>query len=366
MKTDAIVIGGGLMGCSTAYYLAKKGLRVLVAEKDAAIGLQASSRNASGVRQHGRKGALRLAMESVRLWASMGEELGCDLEYIRTGNLQVALDETGKAGLEADLAWEQSQGLAEVRMVTAQECRAMIPGLTGRAVAGKFCATDGVANPMRATPAFAWAGAKLGVLFKTKTPVTGLLCDASGVHGVKTEEDELEADLVINTAGPWAARFNEMAGCQTPIEPRLGQLMITERRERIFTPFAAIQDTGYFLQTKTGNVILGISSKPTNGYGLRVDYQDMARKAALLSEALAWLKDLNLIRTMSGITEFTPDREPYIGAVPGASGLFTAAGFSGEGFCVGPMVGKIMAELATGGEAPISLAPFRVDRFSSQ
>jgi sarcosine oxidase subunit beta len=139
--------------------------------------------------------------------------------------------------------------------------------------------------------------------------------------------------------------------------------MITERRRRIISPFSSIHDVGYFLQTKTGNIILGISSKPTDGYGMRVDYHDITLKAALMSDALPWLKDIYLIRTISGITEFTPDSEPYIGPVPGVAGFFTASGFSGQGFCVGPMVGKIMAELITGGESPISLAPFRPDRF---
>jgi sarcosine oxidase subunit beta len=304
-------------------------------------------------------------MESVRLWATLGAELGCDVEYIRTGNLQIALDKTGCDQLEADLAWEHSQGLAEVRMVTPEECRAMVLGLTERAVAGKFCPTDGVANPMLVTPAFARAAAKLGAVFRTRTTVTGLLCNGTRVHGVATSAGELEADVVVNTAGPWAAPFNEMAGCQTPIEPRLAQLMITERRPRVISPFSSILGTGYFLQTKTGNIILGISSKPTNGYGMRVDYPDITLKAALMTEALPWLKDIFLIRTISGITEFTPDDEPYIGRVPGVSGLFTASGFSGQGFCLGPMVGKVMAEIITGGDAPVSLAPFHPGRFAS-
>ena len=157
MKTDVVIIGGGIAGCATAYYLAKKGIRGVVLEKEAAVGLEASGRCACGVRQQGRKAALPLAMGSVRIWATLAEELGCDLEYKRTGNLKVVWEAGKPEELEKEAAWEHEQGLNEVRMVTAAECQEIVPGLTERTLAGKFCPTDGMANPMRVTPALAAA-----------------------------------------------------------------------------------------------------------------------------------------------------------------------------------------------------------------
>jgi sarcosine oxidase subunit beta len=363
VKPDVVIIGGGIMGCASAYYLAKQGLQVLLLEKNDAVGLEASGRCACGVRQHGRTGALQLARASVRLWPSLAEELECDLEYVRTGNLKIVWNQEEAGELEEKAAWEHEQGLTEVRMVTAAECREMVPGITDRAVAGKFCPTDGRANPMLVTAAFGRAAARSGAKILTRTKVTGLLKQGLAVQGVATEAGEIEADCVVNTAGPWAARFNEMAGCRTPIQPGLDTLMITERQPRRFTPWVGFGWWGYILQPEAGNIVIGLEDQPNEEFNTRVNYQDLALKAGDIVRILPWLGQVSFLRAFSGITEYTPDREPYIGSLPGLSGYYTASGFSGQGFCLGPVVGKIMAELVTGREVSLSLASFTPERF---
>lgn len=366
MKTDIAIIGGGIMGCAAAYFLARQGLQVVVLERNAAVGLEASGRCACGVRQQGRKGALQLAMASVRLWNSLAQELNCDLEYVRTGNLKVVWEVEKAAELERDLAWEQSQGLAEVRMVTAEECHRIIPGITEKTLAGKFCPTDGIANPMLVTPAFARAAVQLGAKILTRTPATGLLKTGSAVHGVETEAGEIEARLVINTAGPWAAYFNALAGCSTPIQPGLDTLIVTDRQPRRFTPFVGFGWWGYILQPRSGNILIGLEDKPNETCTTHVDFTDLAQKARDMIEVLPWLRQAAFLRSFSGVTEYTPDREPYIGAIPGVSGFLTAAGFSGQGFCLGPIVGKALSELVTGSQFDIALDAFKPERFDSR
>jgi sarcosine oxidase, subunit beta len=365
MKTDAVIIGGGIVGCSTAYYLAKKGLQVVVLEKNAGVGLEASGRNGGGVRQHGRKAALPLAMESVRLWASLAEELGTDLEYIRSGNLNIAMEEMAVQALERDMASEHAHGLSEVRMLTAAECRELAPGLTGWALAGKFCPSDGVANPMLVTPAFARAGQRLGVKIRLNSPVTGLLQQGRTVCGVSTEREEIEAQVVVNTAGPWASRFAEQAGCPMPIGPGRSQILITERlKYQPIRQWVTVRGQGYMRPTVSGNLVLGTSGRQNDTYSRHVDFGNAAFQVKRWCEFFPWLKEASIIRAFSGITEYTPDTEPYIGSVPGVPGLYVAAGFSGEGFCPGPITGKIVAELITGNDPCVSLEPFRPDRFA--
>jgi sarcosine oxidase subunit beta len=365
MKTDVVIVGGGIVGCAAAYYLGQKGLQVTVVEKDAAVGLHASGRNAGGVRQHGRKAALPLAMESVKLWGGLEKELETDLEYSRTGNLKIAFEDEFAEDFESELAWEHENGLSAVRMMSADECHTMIPGLTSRVLAGKFCSTDGIANPMLVTPAFARAGLKTGARFLLNTPVTGLLRQGSTVCGVQTTSGEIEAGMVINAAGPWAARLNAEAGCPIVIGPGRSQLMVTDRlRQPFINKWVTIRGFGYIRPTRANNLVIGSSGRRNDDFSTHVNYYSAAIQSEGLVKLIPALKDLTIIRAFAGITEYTPDMEPYIGPVPGAPGMFIAAGFSGEGFCPGPLVGKTLAELITGKEPVVSLSPFRPDRFA--
>ena len=366
MKTEIAIIGGGIVGCAAAYYLAKKGFQVLVIEKDPGVGLQASGRNGGGVRQQGRKAALPLAMESIKLWATLSEELNADLEYDRTGNLIITFDETIAEGYERDLAWEHDHGLEEVRMLSSAESHALVPGIAGKIAAGKLCPTDGIANPMLVSPAFARAGAKLGVKFLLNTAVTGLLKQGSTVSGVTTASEEIEARVVINAAGPWAMRFNEMAGCPIVIGPGRSQLLISERIPRSFiNNWVSISGLGYLRPTYSNNIVIGSGGERNDNFSYHVDYNAAAIEARYLGKLIPWMKELSIIRAFSGITEYTPDSEPYIGPVPDAPGFYVAAGFHGQGFCPGPLVGKILADLISGEEACVSLEPFRPDRFAN-
>lgn len=364
MKTEVAIIGGGIVGCAAAYYMAKKGFQVLVIEKDPGVGLQASGRNGGGVRQQSRKAALPLAMESIKLWATLSEELDADLEYDRTGNLKITFDETRAEGFERELTWEHEHGLSEVRLLSAAECHELVPGMTGKVVVGKLCPTDGIANPMLVTPAFARAGAKLGVNFLLNTAVTGLLRQGSTVCGVKTASSEIEARVVINAAGPWAMRFNEMAGCPIVIGPGCSQLLVTERLHRPFIDnWVTISELGYLRPTHSNNVVIGSAGARNDNFDYFVNYQAAAIEVLNLGKLIPWMKDLAIIRVFSGITEYTPDGEPYIGPVPGAPGFYVAAGFHGQGFCPGPLTGKILADLISGNEPCVSLEPFRPNRF---
>ena len=363
MKSDVVIIGGGIVGCSAAFYLAKRGLNTVLLEKDPAPGLQGSGRNAGGVRQQGRRGALPLAMAAVELWADLAGELACELEYIRTGNLSLALDQETEARLEAGVQWEQAHGLDSVRMVTAEECHALVPGLSDQVIAGKHCATDGAANPMIVMHAFSSAVRRAGADIRTGITAQALLRQGSKICGVATDQGEVQADVVINAAGPWAPKFNAMAGCSTPISPGRSQLIITERVPPSFKPFFSVPERGYMRQTLAGNIVIGLGGVQNDDFVQHVDYESLKKLTGSMQAVLPRLKEISMIRSFAGITEYTPDGEPYIGPISGVQGLYVAAGFHGQGFCVGPMAGKIIAGLINGDGSPVSLDPFRPDRF---
>jgi glycine/D-amino acid oxidase-like deaminating enzyme len=122
----------------------------------------------------------------------------------------------------------------------------------------------------------------------------------------------------------------------------------------------SVADVAYTCQPKSGNIIIGIAGKPNDNYSQRVDYPDLALKASQMIEILPWLGEVNFLRSFSGITEYTPDGAPYIGQVPGVSGYYTACGFDGQGFCVGPKAGQVIAQVIEGNEPDISLGAFQV------
>jgi sarcosine oxidase subunit beta len=365
MKRDVVIIGGGIVGCAAAYYLAKQGIKATVLEKNAGVGLEASGCNGGGVRQHGRKSLLPMAMASVRLWENLREELGSDLEYVQTGNINVAIDDSLTEALEQEVVWEKSHGLNDVRMLTAKECHEIVPGMTSQVVSGKICSTDGVANPMLVSPAFAKAAIKLGAEFKVNTKVVSLLQQGNRVCGVHTEKGEIEAELVLNAAGPWASQLSAQAGCFMPVHPGLSQLVITERlSQNPLKLWVTVKGQGYMRPTLANNIVLGTSGARNDEYSHHADYRKIQAQSERWSKLFSWLKEVRILRVCAGITEYTPDASPYIGVVPGVDGFLVAAGYGGEGFCTGPAVGKTMAELIAGKETEVSLEPFRPERFS--
>lgn len=363
MKTDVAIIGGGLVGCATAYYLAKQGIQTTVIEKNPGVGLEASGCNGGGVRQHGRKALLPMSMLSVRLWTGLAKELGTDLEYIQTGNLNVAIDDSLTGDLEQEVVWEKAHGLQAVRMLTARECHELVPGMTGQVVSGKLCSTDGVANPMLASPAFARAARKLGAAFQVNTQVTGLLLQGNRVCGVQTEKGEIEAGTVLNAAGPWAAKISAQVGCFMPIHPGLSQLAITERLPKNpLNLWVSVRGQGYMRPTAANNIVLGTGGARNDDYLRHVDYDKLELQAERWGRLFPWLRDMRIVRACAGITEYTPDGRPYIGALPGVTGMLVAAAFGGEGFCTAPAVARTIVDLITGKEPEVSLELFQPGR----
>jgi sarcosine oxidase subunit beta len=367
-RTEIVIIGGGIVGCASAYFLARDGHKVIVLERNPGVGQEASGVNNSGVRQQGRTKGLPMAMASVRIWAGLAEELGCNVEYRRIGNLKVRFNQPELELFEQETAWEHAHGLSESRMLTRAECLTLVPGLTDAIVGGKYCPTDGTANPMLVTPAFARAAQRLGAEIRTNTAVTGLLKHGTQVCGVTTTQGEIEAELVINVAGLWAARFNELAGFNTPICPRLVQLLITERLPHKFTPWLGFgSDAVNIVQTCAGNLLLGTHKpeKMTSTWQPITEFPRVTLSSRDIIEFLPWMGEVRLLRSFSRLTELSPDWEPYLGAFPGISGYLTACGFSGQGFCLGPMVGKTVSDLVAGRQPGVSLEAFKPERFAS-
>src|SRR5712691_4657765 len=214
-EVDVVVVGAGIVGCATAYYLARRGVRVAVVERASVAGEQ-SRKNWGFVRQQGRDPLeVPLVMEANRIWRGLERELGADIEWIQGGNLALAADEARMARFEAWLPIAREFGL-ETRLLRGRDLGAVAPGLVGPWVGGMHTPGDGHADPEKATDAFARAAQAHGAAIHFDCAVQGVTTNAGAVSGVVTERGEIRASTIVCAAGAWSSRLARTLGLDLP------------------------------------------------------------------------------------------------------------------------------------------------------
>lgn len=368
LGAEVAIVGGGIIGCAGAYYLARRGVRVALLEKSV-IGGEASGRNGGGVRAQCRDRRERpLAMASIKLWEGLEQEVGFDVEYVQAGNIRMATDEDRMAALRREAEEELEDGLA-VAMWDRGELRRRAPYLSDVFIGAKYCPTDGTANPLLATRAFGWAAKRAGATILTRTEAVNISVQVGRVTSV-TGRDEageilVEAPRVIHAAGPWTPQLSRTVGILVPIEPARSVLAVTQRIPPLFKEFVSSHDLGvYARQAREGHVHIGGVGTPGRTFDQTMPPAPMAHLARGAVEMLPALRGGNFLRTWAGTLEMTPDRIPIIGPVEGIEGYILASGFSGHGFCLGPIAGKLVSELIVDGEPSLPLREFRLSRFA--
>jgi sarcosine oxidase subunit beta len=366
---DVAIIGGGIVGCAAAYYLALRGRKVVLLEKSV-IGGEASGRNGGGVRGQCRDRRERpLAMASIRLWAGLEAELGFDVEYLRGGNIRLATTEERMALLGREAEEELADGLG-VEMWDRDTLRRRAPYLSEVFIGAKYCATDGAANPILASRAFGWAARRRGVTLLARTEAIGVDSQGGQVISVTGRDRggqlSVEAPCVIHAAGPWTPELSRTLGIQVPIEPARSVLAVTQRMPQLFHEFVSSHDVGaYCRQAREGHVHIGGVGTPGITFDQRMPVEIVARLARAGARVVPALRGANILRSWAGTLENTPDKVPIIGPVDTVRGYILAAGFSGHGFCLGPIAGKLLSELIVDGEPSLPLYEFRLSRFAA-
>jgi sarcosine oxidase subunit beta len=367
LAAPAVIIGGGIVGGAAAYYLARRGVKAVVLEKGI-VGGQASGRNGGGVRAQCRdRRERRLAMASIKLWEGLERELGADVEYVQGGNIRLAATEARMPSLAAEGEEELADGLP-VEVWDRDELRRRAPYLSGRFIGAKYCATDGVANPILATWAFAWAAARAGAVLMQHTEALDLELHDGAVTAVlargRQGELRIETPLVIHAGGPWSAQFAEGLGVPIPITPATSYVAVTQRVPARFTEFVSSHDLSLYMRpARAGHVHVGGVglARPTFDQAIPRDVLPHLARAPEMAPALAGAR---FLRAWAGTLAMTPDRVPMIGPVDGVRGYLLAAGFSGHGFCLGPIVGKLLGEWVCDGKPSMALDELRPSRFA--
>ena len=391
-RPDVLIVGGGVIGCAVAYEISKEGLRVTLLER---AGLCAGASGANGAliwpQSMRRCPALDLTLACWRLFPTLGEELGADIEYRQTGGM-VAIETEAQWRQMAEYVAGQPEVCLPAELVDGDEARRREPVLSPDVRGAVYAEHGGTINPFRLTLGYAHAARVRGTILVTGTEVLSLLRRRDRIAGVTTSAGEVEADLVILAGGSWSGALGATANVHVPVTPRQGMVVVTEpapfKLHHVLKPIKSDTDMWRFsqpwppdapgkpgydpnlppgkgmgmAQMVAGNLVIGSTSRfvgldraPTLA-GIRYVLESARRIAPAIGP-------LRMLRTWAGFRPYTPDGLPLLGPAPGVEGLVLATGHDGSGIGMSPVSAKLVAACVTKADPPLPLEPFDPRRF---
>ena len=364
---EVVIIGGGIMGASTAYHLAKRDVRgIVLLEKDL-LAQASTGLSVGGIRQQFSHPAnIRLSQESVRVFERFEEEFGVDIRYRKAGYLFLARkDETWREFLST-VKTQRLHGVP-VEVLKPEEIQRRWPYLNiSDLQGGTFGPEDGYADPYTTAMGFARAAKKLGARIEEQTKVIAIQVERKKIKKVKTIRGSIQAPVVVNVAGAWGGQVGLMAGINLPVKPYRRQVFMTKAFDSIPKPVPMIldQDVRFYFRGEDLGLIIGMSDPDEpSSFSLQVDRSFMEKVIEVAIHRAPLLEKAQILRGWAGLYDITPDDNPIIGESPEVKGFFCAVGFSGHGFQQSPAVGLAMSQLITEGRTKLDLTPFAFDRF---
>jgi len=368
-SADVVIIGGGVVGCSLAYHLALRGLRdVLVVERDA-VGSGTTSKAAGGIRaQFSTETEIRFSLESIAVFERFVEEFGLDPGYRKIGYLFLISDRDDLAGFQERMALQRRLGV-DVRLISPEDARALVPALhVDDLIGAVWGPQDGMAGPAEVTAGYARRARELGARIEEGVDVTAVVVEHGRVTGVRTAQGDVGARIVINAAGPTAARVAKLAGVGIPVLPRRRHIFYTEPFPEIPGPVPLTTDraSGFYFRKEMDQLLLSPGDVEDIGADLAVPV-DWSRVEETVEKALHRLPIVEKARVAggwAGLRPLTPDDHAIIGWAPGVEGFFLAVGFGGHGFQHSPATGRHVAEWLVEGKPSLDLSLFDPARFA--
>ncbi len=364
---DVVIIGGGIVGASTAFHLAEQGQKnVVLCERDL-LAQASTGLCVGGIRQQFSHPAnILLSQEVVRLFERFEEEFGVDIQFRQAGYIFLAQHSDTWEDVKTSVQIQHKYGVP-VELLPPEEIKSRwayleVNDLEG----GTFCPEDGYADPYLVTMAFANAARRLGVHIREQTHVTAISVEHGRIRGVSTTQGPISAPIIVNTAGAWGGEIARMAGLKIPVEPYRRQVFATKAFDLIPRPVPMVIDLDslFYFRGEDPCIILGMSDREeTPSFNTHVDRAFLERVIEAAVNRAPVLEKAELLRGWGGLYAITPDENPIIGAIPEIEGFLCAVGFSGHGFQHGPAVGRILAELICKGQTDFDLTPFAHDRF---
>ena len=366
---DVVIIGGGIMGASTAYHLARRGCtNIVVLEAGDMFGLGSTGLNAGGIRyQFATAVNIELSKLSIAMMERFADEMGQEVGLRRCGYLFMLDAESDLDQFRLNVALQNSLGVPS-RVVSAGEIAELAPEVDiSGIIGGTWCPLDGLVDPNGLLQGYVSNARRLGATLETSSPATGIDVDNGRVRRVVTRHGSIDTDTVVIAAGPWSGQVGAMAGIDLPIRPIRRQIAVTGAIPNLRADFPFVIDFSrslYFHREGAG-ILTGMSNhdEPA-GFDTRVDDAWRLHHIENAMARLPLLGDAEIVAEWAGLYEVTPDDQPVLGRIPQIEGLLSCAGFSGHGLMHGPAAGLVMAEEILDGRArTIDIDPLRWSRF---
>jgi sarcosine oxidase subunit beta len=370
---DAVIIGGGIAGASIAFQLAAEGMKnVVLLEKELMLGTGSSAASAGIIYHHlPEKVNLQLSQKAMQIVLDFNDSFGAEIDFRRNGCIQTASTAEDMASLEGIHRELINLGVRS-QLLTPGELTGIFPGIAVIDLMGAiYTPDDGYFDPHGMLQAYAGRAKKLGASILLQTPTVDLVVEAGRITGVRTTAGDISTEIVVNAAGPAAAKIARLAGLQDfPVTPFKRQIFVTTPTNIIApdAPFYFDQTPPFYFRPETGSILMSIAElEESSGQESKLDWASAPILAERATRRYPIFESIEIMRGWAGLRSMTPDHTAILGPVADPKGFFCAVGFSGHGVMHAPMTGKILAEMIVNNKCDffedIDLAPLLYDRF---
>jgi sarcosine oxidase subunit beta len=378
---DVVIVGGGCMGTSVAYYLAQRGVTdVVLVEREPQLSSASTGRNAGGFRhQFSHPANIELSKESIAVFANFEEAIGHPIDFWPDGYLFLLSSDASVSAFRRNVALQRAHAIA-VDWLSAPDAAELCPGLAiDGIIAATYCGADGITDPNGVTQGFAKAAQARGVEIRRGEEVTGIHVEGGHVTGVTTSSGAIATPNVVNAAGAWAQGIGRLAAIDVPVTPERRHIFIAQppgggnwddEAHRAKVPASRLMvidfESTFYFHREGGGLLFGMGDPDEQpGFDTTVRWDFLPQVIEVAIKRLPVLSDASVSHAWAGLYEMTPDHNPIIGPAREVVGFHTIAGFSGHGFQHSPAAGRILADLIVGQDPELDLSPFAPDRFAA-
>ncbi len=365
---EIVIVGGGAVGTSIAYHLARRGAGrgVVLLERDT-LGSGSTGRSAGGIRsQFSTEVNIRFSLESLRFW----REHAAEMDYREIGYLFLATTPPEAEQFTRNIALQNALGVPS-RLVTPAEMADLVPGMrVDDLAAGAYSAEDAIAGPNEAVQWFAARARESGVSIREGVTVVNLEVSGERINAVETTAGRIQTRVVVNAAGAWAGSIGQMVGVDVPVKGYRREIFVSEPVDTTVIPEVPLVidlHVGWYFRREGAGILMSGAKDGHPSFDTHVDWSGLPRIAEYATSRMPPLSAVQFgSKAWAGLYDVSPDDHAIIGAVPGLEGFFCANGFSGHGFQHSPATGRVLADLILDGRVEgIDVSPLSISRFAS-